>query len=110
MKKMECSSILGQTIHKMPVGINAIEEQSFSNHTFQLLSDDLIYIFSDGYADQFGGPGNKKYKYGRFKELLTRLSIFDLSVQKEELLKEFLNWKGNNEQVDDILVIGLKFM
>lgn len=95
---------------KMPVGINAIEEDSFSNHTIQLISDDMVYIFSDGFPDQFGGENNKKFKYGPFKKLLTSISSDDLSVQKEKLLRNLVQWKGKNDQVDDILVVGLKFM
>jgi serine phosphatase RsbU (regulator of sigma subunit) len=95
---------------KMPVGINAIEESSFTNHTIQLISDDMIYIFSDGFADQFGGKNDKKFKYGPFKKMLAENSGKDLSVQKEELMRTLIKWKGNKTQVDDILVIGIKFM
>jgi serine phosphatase RsbU (regulator of sigma subunit) len=59
---------------KMPVGIDAIEENSFTNHTLQLKQGDIVYIFSDGYPDQFGGPDNKKFKYGPLRELLIRIS------------------------------------
>lgn len=95
---------------KMPVGINAIEEESFHNHCIQLISNDMVYIFSDGFADQFGGESDKKYKYGPFKNLLTSISDQDLTIQKQKLISEFLKWKGNNEQVDDILVIGLRLL
>jgi len=95
---------------KMPVGVNAIEEESFTNHTLRLITDDMIYIFSDGYADQFGGELNKKFKYGPFKCLLSENSAKDLSLQKEQLMRTLIEWKGENAQVDDILVIGIKFM
>ncbi|MEZ5070502.1 MAG: SpoIIE family protein phosphatase [Bacteroidales bacterium] len=95
---------------KMPVGINAIEENSFSNHTLQLKSGDIVYLFSDGYADQFGGPSNKKYKYGPFKELLIRISPLSMEEQKEALREEMARWKGDTDQVDDILVFGITFM
>jgi serine phosphatase RsbU (regulator of sigma subunit) len=95
---------------KMPVGINAIEEDSFTNHTIQLISNDMIYIFSDGFADQFGGEMNKKYKYGPFKCLITGFADQDLTIQKQKLISEFLQWKGDYDQIDDILVIGLKFI
>jgi len=94
----------------MPVGINAIEEESFSNHTIQLVSEDMIYIFSDGFADQFGGKHNKKFKYGPFRELLTGIAHLDLSIQKQKLFSEFYDWKGNMDQVDDVLVMGIKFL
>lgn len=95
---------------KMPVGINAIEEESFNNHTIQLISNDMIYIFSDGFADQFGGDNDKKYKYGPFKKLLTSIADQDLTIQKQKLTAEFLQWKGSNDQVDDILIMGIKFL
>ena len=95
---------------KMPVGINAIEEDSFSNHSLQLKPGDIVYIFSDGFADQFGGPSNKKFKYGPFKELLIRISDRSMEVQQNELNQVIETWKGDEAQVDDILVFGIKFV
>ena len=95
---------------KMPVGVDAIEEQSFTNNLLQLISEDMVYIFSDGFADQFGGEKNKKFKYGPFKKLLQEISQKDLHSQKEQLMKVLTEWKGKNEQVDDILIFGIKFM
>lgn len=94
---------------KMPVGVNAIEEESFSNHSLQLNAGDIVYIFSDGYADQFGGPKNKKFKYGPFKELLIELSVKDMESQRKELDRVIERWKGEESQIDDILVFGIKF-
>jgi len=95
---------------KMPVGINAIEEDSFTNHTMQLKPGDTVYIFSDGYADQFGGPQDKKFKYGPFKELLVEISGQAMDKQKKELDRVIENWKGKLPQVDDILVFGIRFI
>ena len=95
---------------KMPVGVNAIEENSFTNHTIQLHQGDTIYIFSDGYADQFGGPENKKFKYGPLKELLIRISDKSMKKQRDELERVIDKWKGDEEQVDDILIFGIKFI
>jgi serine phosphatase RsbU (regulator of sigma subunit) len=95
---------------KMPVGINAIEEDSFTNHTLQLKPGDTVYIFSDGYADQFGGPMNKKFKYGPMKELLIRISDRSMEDQKSELDRVIEKWRGNESQVDDILIFGIKFV
>ena len=66
-------------------------------------------MFSDGFPDQFGGPKNKKFMVKNFRKLL--LSVYQLPVekQKEQILNTFKEWKGDNEQVDDILVIGIKF-
>lgn len=95
---------------KMPVGINAIEEDSFTNHSVQLIPGDTVYIFSDGYADQFGGPQDKKYKYGPFKELLVEISDRPMEKQKKELDRVIEDWKGDLPQVDDILVFGIRFI
>ncbi len=95
---------------KMPVGINAIEECSFTNHNLQLKPGDNVYIFSDGYADQFGGPRNKKFKYGPMKELLIRISDRPMKKQQNELEHVIETWRGSEEQVDDILIFGINFI
>lgn len=95
---------------KMPVGINAIDEESFSNHTIRLISDDIIYIFSDGFADQFGGEYCKKFKYTPLKNMLIENSGKDLDEQRDILKNTFTSWSGSNEQVDDILIFGIKFI
>ncbi len=83
------------------------ERKNFTNHEIQLEPEDKIYMFSDGYADQFGGPEGKKFKYRRFRHLLLSLCDQPLSMQKEILENSLNDWKGNLEQVDDILVIGI---
>ena len=95
---------------KMPVGINAIEEESFTNHSLQLNTGDIVYIFSDGYADQFGGPLNKKFKYGPLKELLMKISDSSMEEQRNELEQIIMSWKGDEPQMDDILIFGIKFV
>jgi len=69
---------------------------------------DTIYIFTDGYADQFGGPRGKKFKYRPFKELLLSIQSKNMEEQKRILLETIEDWQGELEQVDDILVIGVK--
>ena len=83
-------------------------EKSFENHTIQLKSKDIIYLFSDGYADQFGGKDNKKFLIKHFRELLIQISDLPLIQQKQYLLNTLNNWKGKIYQTDDITVMGLK--
>lgn len=85
-----------------------IEKKPFSNQVFDLQKDDCVYLFSDGYADQFGGPRGKKFMYKQFKDILTANAHLPMQEQKQILSEANDNWKGNLEQVDDILVIGVK--
>lgn len=80
----------------------------FTNHEIQLQTGDIFYIFSDGFADQFGGPEGKKYKYRRFRHLLLALHHLPTKRQHEYLNKSIMEWKGELDQVDDILVIGIR--
>ncbi|MCK4464806.1 MAG: SpoIIE family protein phosphatase [Bacteroidales bacterium] len=93
---------------KMPIGVSGTMEQSFTNHNLQLEPRDMIYVFSDGFADQFGGPLGKKFKYKPFKQLLLDIHKRPLPDQKTHLVSIFQNWKGNLDQVDDILIMGVK--
>ncbi len=92
---------------KQPVGI-FLKERPFSEHNIFLLNGDVFYIFSDGLHSQFGGENNEKYKTRRFKDFLISISEQDINDQKIMLEKEFQTWKGEYEQTDDILVIGVK--
>ena len=85
-----------------------MEGVTFSDHVIQLREGDIIYIFTDGFADQFGGPEGKKYKYRRFRHLLLALHQLPMERQVEFLQRSILDWKGNLDQVDDILVMGLR--
>jgi len=80
----------------------------FTNHEFQLEKDDIVYMFSDGYADQFGGPEGKKFKYRRFRHLLLSVYNQPMHIQKQILENSINEWRGSHEQVDDILVMGVK--
>ncbi len=95
--------------NKFPIGKFIGEKQNFKNNTIQLQKNDQLYIFSDGYADQFGGPKGKKFMVGNFRKLLTNASKLSLKNQKDILETTLNNWQGEQEQVDDVLVIGVKF-
>lgn len=92
---------------KQPIGVYNYS-QPFTNHEVEINKEDTLFLFSDGYADQFGGEKGKKLKYKPFKELLIISNSFAPEKQKEFLLKKFKEWKGKLEQVDDICVIGVK--
>jgi serine phosphatase RsbU (regulator of sigma subunit) len=93
---------------KMPIGIHASEEMPFTNQEFRVQTNDTIYMFSDGYADQFGGPDQKKFKSGAFHNLLLEIHGRPMEEQRQILDHTHENWKGNNPQIDDILVMGIR--
>ena len=94
---------------KMPIGIAAEEENSFRNHEVKLEEGDLVYLFSDGYVDQFGGPEGKKFKYRPFRNLLLNICKLSMEKQKQALLDNINTWKGDLPQLDDISVLGFKY-
>jgi len=94
---------------KLTVG--SMEEEKVEppvNHSIQLKKGDCFYIFSDGYVDQFGGKDNKKFKTSKFQELLISINNQSMPEQEKSISKAFKDWKGNNEQVDDVLIIGIR--
>jgi serine phosphatase RsbU (regulator of sigma subunit) len=92
---------------RMPVAISD-NMMAFNNHTIELQQNDQIYIFSDGYIDQFGGENNKKFMRKRLVKLLTDIKDEPMNNQKEILVKTFDDWKGANEQTDDVVIIGMR--
>ena len=92
---------------KIIIGMNP-EGLSYLDHEINLLDDDIFYIFSDGYVDQFGGSENKKFMYRRFRYLLMTIHNFPVNDQKAILEENIKTWMGNNEQVDDMMVIGFR--
>jgi len=93
--------------NKQPIG-KFDNPEPYTTHTFELQKGDSIYIFSDGFADQFGGEKGKKMMYKPFKELLISLQDKTMDEQKVILEEHFENWKGSLEQVDDVCVIGVR--
>ncbi|MFH1321230.1 MAG: tetratricopeptide repeat protein [Bacteroidota bacterium] len=94
---------------KQPVGYLTGEHKPFTHHEIKLQKNDTIYIFSDGFQDQFGGPRDKKFGRKQFKEVLLSIQPKSMEEQKEALDKAIEDWKGDSEQIDDILVIGVRF-
>jgi len=95
--------------NKFPIGFFLGEEKlKFTNHTIQLKKGDCLYIFSDGYADQFGGSKGRKFMINRYRDLLLSLHKHPIELQKNILNKTIEEWRGGLDQVDDILVIGLE--
>lgn len=92
---------------KLIIGMNP-DAKEYTNHEMDLMEDDIMYIFSDGYVDQFGGLSNKKFMYRRFKYLLMTIHQFPLIDQKAILEENILRWMGKNPQIDDMMVIGFK--
>ncbi|MBN4065783.1 SpoIIE family protein phosphatase [Candidatus Amoebophilus asiaticus] len=89
-------------------GGTASGKRTFNNHLIDLDEGDTIYLFSDGYVDQFGGEKNKKFMSRRFKEMLMSIRDKNMRDQQKMVEKEIQEWKGNHEQTDDILVIGIR--
>ncbi len=94
---------------KRPIGYFQGKGLAFTNQLVGHKDGDVFYIFTDGFADQFGGPAGKKFKYKQFQETLLAMQDRPLNEQKLLLDTVFEDWKGNLEQVDDMLVVGLKF-
>jgi len=100
--------VLQYTPNKVAIGSSELPAGSFTDHRIELQKGDVVYLFSDGYADQFGGPQGKKFMYRRFRELLQEIHELPMEDQRAALVDAFTRWRGGHEQVDDILVIGLR--
>ncbi len=93
---------------KQPIGKYADVQKKFTKHSLSLSENDEIYIFTDGFPDQFGGPEGKKYKYKPFKQFLLSLAQKSASDQYKNMSQEFESWKGDLEQIDDVCIIGVR--
>lgn len=94
---------------RMPVGMHINVDTPFSLQTISIAQGDTIYLFSDGFADQFGGKENKKLHSKGFRNMLLDYSLVAMEKQATYIESFFQSWKGSNEQVDDLLVLGIKF-
>ncbi len=83
-------------------------KRPFTNHIVQMEKDDVIYLFTDGFADQFGGPKGKKFKHKQLESLLTEIAHLPMKEQEKILENKFESWKGSLDQVDDVTAIGLR--
>lgn len=94
---------------KQPIGNHSDAKlEPFSNHIIPIFPNDIIYTFTDGFPDQFGGEKGKKFNYKRFRELLISMGDLSMEAQEKKLANTFDDWKGNLEQIDDLLIIGVK--
>lgn len=93
---------------KMPIGIHQEEKEGFTNQAIHAKPNDMVYLFSDGYEDQFGGENGRKFLVKRLKELLISISSLPMTEQKEKLESALSQWQGTYEQVDDITILGFK--
>ena len=92
---------------KQPIGIHW-EENDFNNQVVQLKEKDTVYVFSDGFVDQYGGEKGKKFKAQKFKELLLSIQQESMTRQKMLIEEAFESWRGNREQIDDVCVVGIR--
>ncbi|MFC2137228.1 SpoIIE family protein phosphatase [Bacteroidota bacterium] len=93
---------------KMPIGIHIAEKDSFTNNEIKLKKGDTLYIFSDGFIDQFGGDAGRKFMAKPFKRLLTEIQTSPMDEQKFILNETFDNWRGEYNQIDDVIIIGIR--
>lgn len=96
--------------NRMPIGIYHGKIQEFSHYQFELKQGDQLYIFSDGFADQIGGPKGRKYMSGHLKRFLLQISGESMKSQHQYLEEEFLRWKGEHQQIDDVLIMGIRML
>ncbi|HXC05271.1 MAG TPA: SpoIIE family protein phosphatase, partial [Bacteroidia bacterium] len=92
---------------KQAIG-KTMNPRPFTTHSLELKRGDILYLFTDGFADQFGGPKGKKYKYKQLQDNLVACSVLPMASQKAKLESSFDNWKGDLEQVDDVTLLGIR--
>gem|GEM_PF-3588710 len=106
MRKNEMTELKAD---RMPIG-KYETMQRFSLQTVEIQEGDVLYLYSDGFRDQFGGKRGKKYLSSKFRKLITEISVMPLEDQQKELARVFEDWKAHHEQVDDITIVGIRFI
>ena len=94
--------------NRLSVGGESVMEKFFDDQEYYLNEGDTVYLFSDGLPDQFGGADGKKFKIARLKQLIEQVTKLPMDEQKDAISKFYFDWKGNNDQVDDILLMGIR--
>jgi ligand-binding sensor domain-containing protein/serine phosphatase RsbU (regulator of sigma subunit) len=94
---------------KQAIGGEITRKKEFTNHNLKLSKGESIYLFTDGYADQFGGPKGKKFMYSKLKQLLLSIQDKNMTEQMKVLSQTLDDWRGDIEQVDDVMIIGIRF-
>lgn len=101
------NTIIKSTADKMPIG-EGIKKEPFKNYELDVMKGDTVYLYTDGFADQFGGPKGKKFKYKQLRELMHSASQLPLNRQSEKFNTAFERWQGSLDQVDDVTCIGIR--
>jgi len=104
-----CQNIFGQNT-SFNCGYPLVQNFTNFKQDIQLFKGDVVYMFSDGYADQFGGPVSKKLKYNQFKKFILESMFLTMEEQKIYLEQKLNEWQGDLEQVDDVLVMGVRIV
>jgi serine phosphatase RsbU (regulator of sigma subunit) len=92
----------------MPIGVYGEDDAPFTSNEIQLKKNDIVYIFTDVYVDQIGGPERKTFRTKKLKELLLEISALIMCEQRSVLEEKIRAWQGELDQTDDILVVGIK--
>jgi len=96
-----------KAIGGIPLGKKA--EENFTNYEIDIRQGDKIFFFSDGLPDQVGGPENQKYQSKRIRDSITKYPDYSMIQYLNFFSKDFMQWKGENKQIDDVLLIGIEF-
>ena len=92
---------------KQPIGVHW-EESEFTNHLIKIQEHDSLYLFTDGFVDQYGGKKRKKFKTRNFKKLLLSVQAESMENQRKLIEEAFDKWRGSHEQIDDVCVMGVR--